>query len=440
LGPRAVVKNDQILHVVQVQAPLTQMMISRATTQSFSIVEKRCVIGSEGYNPLMALIWSDTFLSEEHRTIAQMARDFAQKEIAPLARDIDEKHEIPSSVIKKLAELGFLGINIPTEWGGSGMDALAYTAIMEEISVACASTAVLMSVQNSLVAGCIAAFGTKAQKDEFLPQLASGAKIGCYCLSEPGSGSDAAAMKTRAVKKGNKWVLNGVKNFITNGKEAGIAIVYAIIDPDKRHKGIGCFIVDTKAKGFGIGKLEDKLGIRGSSTAQINLDNVEVPEGHMLGKEEEGFKVAMATLDSGRIGIAAQAVGIARSAAQEALDYSLEREAFGKPIAQLGAIQIHLADMATRIDAARLLMRQAAARKDAGQPYSRQAAQAKLFASETCMEVTTRGIQVLGGYGYCRDYAMERHFRDAKITEIYEGTSEIQRIVIASNLVKETRA
>jgi alkylation response protein AidB-like acyl-CoA dehydrogenase len=388
-------------------------------------------------NPKRNAIWSDIFLSEDQKLMAEMARDFARREIEPLAEKIDREHMFPRGLVKQMAGLGFLGMMVPTEWGGAGLDALSYVSVLEEISVACASTAVVMSVNNSLACAPIANFGSDAQKEQFLKPLAAGEKLGCYCLSEPGSGSDAAAMKTRAVKKGDKWILSGVKNFITNGREADFAIVYAMVDPDKRHKGIAAFIVDAKSKGYSVGKVEDKLGICGSSTTQIVLENVEVPESCLLAGEGEGFKVAMHTLDGGRIGIACQAVGIARAALEEATAYSLQREAFGKPIAELGAIQIHLADMATKTDAARLLMRAAAGLKDANKPYGKQAAESKLFASETAMEVTTRGIQVLGGYGYTKDYAMERHFRDAKITEIYEGTSEIQRIVVSRHLVKE---
>jgi butyryl-CoA dehydrogenase len=388
-------------------------------------------------NPKRNALWSDVFLSDDHKLLAEMARDFARREIEPLAEKIDREHLFPREILRQMGTLGFMGMMVPVEWGGAGLDTLSYVTVLEEISVACASTSVVMSVNNSLACAPLVKFGTAEQKERFLKPMASGEKLGCYCLSEPGSGSDAAAMKTRAVKKGDKWILNGVKNFITNGREADFAIVYAIVDPDKKHKGIGAFVVDAKSKGYSVGKVEDKLGICGSSTTQIVLENVEVPESCLLGSENDGFKVAMSTLDGGRIGIACQAVGIARSALEEATAYSLEREAFGKPIADLGAIQIHLADMATKTDAARLLMRAAASLKDADKPFGKQAAQAKLFASETCMEVSTRGIQVLGGYGYTKDYAMERHFRDAKITEIYEGTSEIQRIVIARSLVKE---
>lgn len=382
------------------------------------------------------LIWSDTLLSPEQVSLAEAARDFANKEIRPAAARIDEKHEFPKDIVRQMAQMGFLGMMVPTEWDGAGLDVMTYVTVLEEIAVTCGTCSVIMSVNNSLACYPILAFGTKEQKEEFLKPLARGEKLGCYCLTEPGSGSDSASMKTRAVKKGNKWVLNGVKNFITNGREADTAIVYAMIDPAKKHKGIAAFIVDAKSKGYSVSKTENKLGICGSSTAQIVLENVEIPESNLLGGEEEGFKIAMNTLDGGRIGISCQAVGIARACVEEAVQYSLEREAFGGPIADLGAIQIHLADMATKTDASRLLMRAAAQKKDLKLPHTREAAEAKLFASETCMEVATRGIQVLGGYGYIKEYAMERHFRDAKITEIYEGTSEIQRIVIARNLVK----
>jgi len=385
------------------------------------------------YRPL----WSDVFLSPDQKALAEAARDFAQREIAPHAARIDEKHEFPREIIRQMAQMGFMGIMVPAEYNGAGLDAMTYTAVLEEISVACASTSVVMSVNNSLACHPIYAFGNADQKERFLKPLAAGEILGCYCLSEPGSGSDAAAMKTRAVKKGKTWVLNGVKNFITNGKEAEVAVVFAIVDPAKGAKGIAAFLVESSRKGYSVGKLENKLGINGSSTAQIILDNVEVPEENLLGTEEQGFKIAMNTLDGGRIGIAAQAVGIARSALEEAVRYSLDREAFGRPIAELGAIQEHISRMSTRTDAARLLMRAAAAKKDAQQPFSREAATAKLAASEAAMDVATRGIQVLGGYGYTKDYPMERHFRDAKITEIYEGTSEIQRIVIARALTKE---
>jgi alkylation response protein AidB-like acyl-CoA dehydrogenase len=388
-------------------------------------------------NPHRKSLWSDVFLNEDHKVLALAARDFVRRELEPVAEKIDREHLFPKEIVRQMAQMGFMGIMAPPDFGGSGLDCMSYITVLEEIAVGCASTAVIMSVNNSLVCAPLEKFGTREQKEKYLKPLALGEKLGCYCLSEPGSGSDAAAMKTRAVKKGNRWILNGVKNFITNGREADVAIVYATVDPEKKHKGIVCFIVEKTMKGYSVGKVEEKLGIHGSSTTQIILENVEVPEENMLGAEGEGFKVAMSTLDGGRIGIACQAVGIARAALESATAYALEREAFGKPISELGAIQIHLADMATQTDAARLLMRAAAAKKDLGLPHGREASEAKLFASEAAMQVTTRGVQVLGGYGYTKDYPLERHFRDAKITEIYEGTSEIQRIVIARNLVKE---
>lgn len=381
-------------------------------------------------------IWSDSFLSSEQIDLAVAARGFAQKEIEPLAAGIDKNHEIPSELIKKMGDMGFLGMNVPAEWGGLETDALGYTAVLEEIAVACASSAVLMSVNNSLVCHPLFKFGSEEQKNTYLKSLASGEMIGCYCLSEPGAGSDAGAMKTRAVKKGKSWELTGVKNFITNGKEAGVAIVYANTAPELKNKGITCFVVDTKSKGYSIAKIEEKLGIRGSSTAQIVFESIQLSDSDRLGNENEGFKIAMNTLDGGRIGIAAQAIGIARACLEEAAAYALEREAFGKTISEFQSIQNYIADMASKIDASRLLMRAAAKKKDEGAPFSREAAQAKLFASETCMEAAVKGIQILGGYGYTTDYPMERHFRDAKITEIYEGTSEIQRLVIARNIFK----
>lgn len=382
-------------------------------------------------------LWSDAFLNSDHITIAETLRDFVAKELHPIAAKIDREHMYPKEIIAQLAQMGFMGMMVSSEYGGSNLDTMSYTVALEEIGVACASTCVIMSVNNSLVCHPLEKFGTHEQKERFLTPVAMGQKLGCYCLSEPGNGSDAAALKTRAVKKGNKWILNGVKNWITNGREAEVAIVYAVIDADKKHKGIGAFIVESNAKGYSVGKVEEKLGILGTSTTQIILENVEVGEDQLLGTEEDGFKIAMTTLDGGRIGISAQAVGIARAALEEATEYALERESFGKPIAKLGAIQHHLSEMGTRTSASRLLMRAAALKKDAGLSYTREAAEAKLFASESAMDVATRGIQVLGGYGYTKEYPLERHFRDAKITEIYEGTSEIQRLVIAANLCKQ---
>jgi len=379
----------------------------------------------------------DFKLSDEQIMIRDMARDFAQKEVAPKAAELDEKSLFPSMHIQKMAGLGLMGMMIPQEWGGSGLDTLAYVLALEEISVACASTAVTMSVNNSLYCGPILKFGTDAQKKKYLTPFASGEKLGAYALSEPGTGSDAANQKTTAKKKGDKYLLNGRKNFITNGPNADAMVVYAMTEPEKRHKGISCFIVEKGFKGFSVGKIEKKLGICASSTSEIVLEDCEVPAGNILGREGEGFAIAMATLDSGRIGIGTQAVGIARAAFEHARDYSKVREAFGQTISNFQAIQHFLADMAMKIDASRLLVWRAAWMKDQGLPFTMEAAMAKLHASEAAGWVTNKAVQVYGGYGYIKDYPVERYYRDSKITEIYEGTSEIQRLVIARNVLKE---
>ncbi len=376
-------------------------------------------------------------LSDENKMIQQMARQFAQKELAPAAAELDAKGEFPSRHLPKMAELGLMGMMVPAEWGGSGLDTLAYVLALEEVSVACASTAVTMSVNNSLYCGPITKFGTDAQKEKYLRPFATGEKLGAYALSEPGTGSDAANQQTTAVKKGDKYILNGRKNFITNGPNADAMVLYAMTDKEKKHKGISCFIVDKNFPGFSIGKIEKKLGICASSTSEVVLENCEVPVENLLGKEGEGFTIAMSTLDSGRIGIGTQALGIARAAFEAARKYSTEREAFGKKIYEFGAIQDYIANMATQIDAARLLVHRAAWLKDQKLPFGKEAAMAKLFASETAMWVATKAIQVHGGYGYVKDYPVERFFRDAKITEIYEGTSEIQRLVICRHLIRE---
>ncbi len=379
----------------------------------------------------------DFSLTDEQKMVQEMARNFAQKEVAPVAAELDAKGEFPSRHLPKMAELGLMGMMIPPEWGGSGLDTLSYVLALEEISVACASTAVTMSVNNSLYCGPINKFAADPQKEKYLRPFAIGQKLGAYALSEPGTGSDAANQQTTAVKKGDKYLLNGRKNFITNGPNADAMVLYAMTDKEKRHKGISCFIVEKAFPGFSIGKVEKKLGICASSTSEVVLEDCEVPAANLLGKEGEGFTIAMATLDSGRIGIGTQALGIARAAFEAALKYSTEREAFGKKIYEFGAIQDYLADMATEIDAARLLVHRAAWLKDRGGSFGKQAAMAKLFASEVAMWVTTKAIQVHGGYGYIKDYPVERYFRDAKITEIYEGTSEIQRLVITRHLIRE---
>jgi butyryl-CoA dehydrogenase len=322
---------------------------------------------------------------------------------------------------------------VDEEWGGAGLSTVEYAMAMESISAACASTGVIMSVNNSLVCYPISAYGNDAQKEKFLKPLAQGTKLGCFALSEPGHGSDPAGLKCRAEKVPGGYKINGSKNWITNGREADYCILFATINQELKHKGICAFVVDTKTKGYQVSKLEDKLGITASSTAALFFDDMIVPEECMLGKEGDGFKIAMGTLDGGRIGIAAQALGIATCATEACKKFSMEREQFGAPIAKLQAIQFYIADMATRLQAARLLTWFAAQRKDQKLPFSREAAMAKLSASESAMWIATKAIQVHGGYGYTKEYVVERNFRDAKITEIYEGTSEIQKLVIAAN-------
>ena len=332
-----------------------------------------------------------------------------------------------------MAEMGLMGMMVDDQWGGASLDTVTYAMAMEAISAACASTGVIMSVNNSLVCYPIQAFGNDAQNDKFLKPLASGAKLGCFALSEPGHGSDPAGLKCRAEKVPGGYKINGSKNWITNGREADYCILLATINPDLKHKGICAFIVDTKTKGYSVNKLENKLGITASSTASLFFDDMFVPDECLLGKEGEGFKVAMSTLDGGRIGIAAQALGIATCAFEASKKFASEREQFGAPIAKLQAIQFYIAEMATRLQGARLLTWHAALKKDLGQPFAKEAAMAKLSASEAAMWITTKAIQVHGGYGYTKEYVPERNFRDAKITEIYEGTSEIQKLVIAAN-------
>lgn len=372
------------------------------------------------------------FLEEQHVSIRDAAKDFAKKEIYPKAKELDETGRFPTEIIQKLAEMGFMGMCVPENYGGAGLDMLSYILALEEISAGCASTGVIMSVNNSLVCAPLLKFGTEEQKKKHLTPLAQGKKLGCFALSEPGNGSDAVALRTTAKKNGDHYILNGTKNFITNGKEAETCILFATTDAGLKSKGVCAFILEKGMPGFSVGKLEEKLGISASSTAQLHLDNVKVPAANLLGAEGEGFKVAMSTLDGGRIGIAAQALGIADAALFEAKKFVKERQAFGASLAKLQGIQWTVADMATRLEAAKLLTYRAARKKDAGEKFTKEAAMAKLYASEMCMWLTTKAVQLHGGYGYCKEYPVERHFRDAKITEIYEGTSEIQRLVIGS--------
>jgi butyryl-CoA dehydrogenase len=379
----------------------------------------------------------DLALTEEQELAQRTARDFAREKVLPLAHSIDEKGKVPPDLIAEMASLGFLGIYVPETYGGAGLDALSYALVCEEINRACASTGVVMSSHVSLVVDPLLHYGSDAQKDRFLRPLATGAKLGCFALSEPASGSDAAAMRTSARRDGDGWVLNGTKNFITNGASADLAIVFAQTDPNARKRGIAAFVVEKGTPGFSVGKLEHKLGIRGSDTAQLLFQDCRVPAANLLGEAGGGFKIALSTLDGGRISIAAQAVGIARACLEDSLAYAKEREAFGKKIVEFQAIQWKLADMATEIDAARLLVWRAATLKDRGEDHILAAAQAKLFASDVAVRAARECVQIFGGYGYLTDFPAERHYRDAKITEIYEGTSEIMNLVIAEEILKQ---
>ncbi len=382
----------------------------------------------------------DLDLTEEQQMLLDTVRAFSREELAPVAAELDEKGEFPTEQVARMAELGLMGIAVPVEYGGAGMDNIAYALAMEEVSAGCASCGVIMSVNNSLVCDPILKFGTEEQKQRWLPKLASGELLGCFALSEPGTGSDAAAQTTVVTKQGDDSVVNGSKNWITNGKEADVCILFAMGDKSKGVKGINAYIVPSDRAGYIVAKNEKKLGIKASSTAQITLENLRLEPGDQLGKDGDGFKIAMSTLDGGRIGIAAQALGIGRAAYEGARKYATEREAFGGPISNLQAIQFYLADMATEIDASRLLIWRAATLKDQGARFSKESAMAKLYASEMSGRVTTKALQVYGGYGYVKDFPAERHFRDARITEIYEGTSEIQRLVIARSVLSEITA
>jgi len=375
-------------------------------------------------------------LTEEHLMIRNAARDFAQNELLPGVIERDENQNFPSEQVKKLSELGFFGMMVNPKYGGSGMDTISYVLAMEEISKVDASTSVIMSVNNSLVCWGIETFGTEEQKEKYLTRLAKGEIIGAFCLSEPEAGSDATSQKTTAIDKGDHYLLNGTKNWITNGSSASVYLVIAQTHPDKGHRGINAFIVEKDMDGFVIGPKENKLGIRGSDTHSIMFNDVKVPKNNRIGDDGFGFKFAMKTLSGGRIGIAAQALGIASGSYELALKYSKERKAFGKEINKHQAIAFKLADMATEIEAARLLCLKSAWEKDNGMNYDQSSAMAKVFASETAMKTTVESVQILGGNGFVKEYHVERLMRDAKITQIYEGTSEIQRVIISRSLIK----
>jgi butyryl-CoA dehydrogenase len=376
-------------------------------------------------------------LTEEQELFKRTVHEFALREIVPIAGELDEKEEYPAATTAKMAELGLMGLLVPQEYGGGGATTLDYALAIEEISWADASHSVVISVNNSLVCEPILRFGTEEQKRRFLPSLAGGEYVGAYCLSEPTSGSDASNMSTRARRDGDSFVLNGTKSWITNGGVAGLYLVYALSNSDgPKSRGITAFLVPSDTPGLRAGPKEKKLGIRASSTTQIFFDDCRVPADAVLGKVDEGFKIAMATLDGGRIGIGAQALGIAQRALDESVRYAREREAFGHPIADFQGLQWRMADMATRVESARLLVYRAARMKDAGQSFSKEASMAKLAASETAMFCAHAAVQTFGGYGFVRDYPVEKLFRDAKITEIYEGTSEIQRLVISRHVLR----
>jgi len=375
-------------------------------------------------------------LTEEQQMIRNMVRDFAEKELKQVARDIDETERFPEENIPKLAGLGLMGMCIPKEYGGSGVDHVSYAIAIEEISRVCASTGTIVSVNNSLVCDPILKWGNEEQKQKFLVPLASGQKIGAYSLTEPNAGSDAASIKTTCKKEGDGYVINGSKNFVSNGQVASYTIVFASMDRSLGHKGINAFIVEEGMKGYEKGKKEKKLGIRGSDTISLTFEDCHVPVANLLGKEADGFKIAMRALDGGRIGIASQAVGIAQGALDESIKYSTDRQQFGQPLSNFQAIQWMLADMATEIEAARLLVYKSAAFKEAGMRFSTESSMAKLFASEVAVNAARLAVQIHGGYGFTKDYDVERFYRDAKITEIYEGTSEVQKLIISRALLK----
>jgi alkylation response protein AidB-like acyl-CoA dehydrogenase len=380
------------------------------------------------------------FITEEHEMIRDAARDFAQNAIAPIAAEFDESGDFPINTVRQMGGLGFMGIEVPEEYGGVGMDTMAYVLALEEICKVDASHGTIMSVNNSLVCHGLLKFGTEEQKQKYLVPIASGEKIGSYSLTEPMSGSDAGTMRSRAVlnEEGTHYIINGRKSWVTSAPFADIVVLFTMTEPEKQHKGISAFIIETDQPGFERGKKEPKLGIRASATSEITFDNYECPIENRLGKEGEGFKIAMTVLDAGRIGIASQALGIAGAALEASINYAKEREAFGQKIGEFQMIQQKLADMKCRVEASRLLIYQAALAKmksaETGQRYSLEASMAKLFASETAMWVATQAVQIHGGMGYSKEMPIERYFRDAKITEIYEGTSEIQRMVIARSL------
>ncbi|XP_033628341.1 short-chain specific acyl-CoA dehydrogenase, mitochondrial-like [Asterias rubens] len=410
----------RLASAVNRRLPLTATL-NKAT---HNVTHTRCMSG-----------WAD--LPDIHTMLRKTCRDFADKELMPIAGELDKEHRYPKEQVKKLGELGLMAIDVPEVYGGTGLDYLAYAIAMEEISRGCASCGVVMSVNNSLYLGPIMKFGNEGQIEKFAKPFLDGDRVGCFGLSEPGNGSDAGAASTTARLNGDHWVLNGRKAWITNGYESEASVVFATTDKSLKHKGISAFLVPKPTEGLSLGKKEDKLGIRASSTTELIFEDCAIPRENLLGQEGMGFKIAMMTLDAGRIGVAAQALGIAQAALECAIKYATERKAFEKPIASLQLIQSKLADMEVRVESARLLTWKAAALKDSGKNFIKEAAMAKLAASEAATFCAHQSIQILGGMGYVTDMPAERYYRDARITEIYEGTSEIQKLVIAGRMLKE---
>ncbi|MDX9858126.1 MAG: acyl-CoA dehydrogenase family protein [candidate division Zixibacteria bacterium] len=379
----------------------------------------------------------DFKLSEEDLELKKMARDLAEKRIYPIALEMDENEETPEALIKECAELGYFGFTVPEEYGGLGMSATSFMGVLEEICAASAGFGIMLSVHNSLACEIIRLFGSEELKQTYLPVMAAGEKIGSYCVTEPNAGTDVASLSTNAVLDGDQWVINGTKTYVTNAKYAGVFIVFAKTHPDEGRNGISCFVVDAGTPGMTIGKAERKCGIKASDTREVSFADVRIPKSNMLGHDRDGFRMAVTILNSGRIGVSFQAIGIAQSALNEALRYSKERRQFNQPISNFQAIQFKLADMATRIDAGRLLAYRAARLKDAGEPCHREASMSKLYCSEMANFVCNEAVQIHGGYGYIKEYPVERYFRDARVTELYEGTSEAQRMVISRDLLRE---
>ncbi|RKX28195.1 MAG: acyl-CoA dehydrogenase [Candidatus Zixiibacteriota bacterium] len=379
----------------------------------------------------------DFNLSEEELEFKQMAREFAEKRLYPQAEEMDEKAETPKELIKECGELGYLGFTVPEEYGGMGFSSTAFAGVLEEFSAACAGFGILLSVHCSLCCEIINLFGNDDIKKKYLPPMATGEKIGSYCLTEPNAGTDLVSISSTAENKGDYYLLNGTKTFVTNGGLASVFIIFAKTNPDEGHRGLSCFVVDSNLDGISIGKPEKKCGIKASDTREISFVDVKVPKENLLGEEGNGFRMAVTILNSGRIGVSFQAIGIAQSALNETIKYSKERKQFGKPLAAFQALQFKMADMATRIDASRLLAYRAAQLKDAGKPCHRETSMSKLFCSQTANFVANEAVQIHGGYGYMKEYAVERYFRDARVTEIYEGTSEAHRMVISKDLLKD---